>query len=234
MSVAVVHCPLCAGKLVGPLIKGMRTCAVCGCFRQDIIPSPQELKQQLKAMMLRACRDPAKRKERTQRASYQVDLLEKHLSPGLVYDVGAAAGFFMKVAHDRGWKVNGNEISKTAIAWAKEHYQLDIDYGFLEDLDPPKDCFNAVVLWNTIEHVIDPQRTLALCVAMLHTGGVLLFDVPDKDKRELIKHPEKQHLTEFNHVNLPALLERHGLRRLMLKQYVAKSYACMELMYQKV
>jgi len=234
MSTGDVCCPLCGGGLTGPLVKGMLHCVSCGCFRQAVIPSPKLLKEQGRAMMLGACSNPAKKKERMQRASYQVDLLEQHLSPGLVYDVGAAAGFFMKVARDRGWKVQGNEISKKAIAWAKEHYQLDIDYGLLPELDPPKGCFDAVVLWNTLEHVIDPCRTTELCVAMLRSGGVLLLDIPDKDERELIKHPEKKHLTEFNHVNLPAFFERKGLRELMLKKYVAKSYVCMELMYQKV
>jgi 2-polyprenyl-3-methyl-5-hydroxy-6-metoxy-1,4-benzoquinol methylase len=191
------------------------------------------LKKQLRAVMLSACHNPDKEQERTQRANYQVDLIEQYMPPGRVYDVGAAAGFFMRVARDHGWEVQGNETSETAIAWAKAHYQLAIDYGFLEDLDPPTGYFDAVVLWNTLEHVVDPRCTVELCVAMLRTGGVLLIEVPDKDKKALIKHPEDQHMTEFNHDNLPRFLEHYGLQRRMLERRSKKGYTYMELLYQK-
>ena len=52
-----------------------------------------------------------------QEAKYQLDLLQKYLQPGRLFDVGAAGGFFMK-ASDRGWQVVGHEISLTAIQWA--------------------------------------------------------------------------------------------------------------------
>ncbi len=227
------RCPLCRGELVEPLVEGMRTCVTCGCFRRANVLPPEQLKKQLQDVMLRACRDPAKEKERVLRAGYQMDLLGAHLSPRRVYDVGAAAGFFMKVARERGWEIHGNETSKKAIAWAKEHYDVAIDYGFLEDLDPPKDHFEAVVLWNTLEHVVEPRSTTDLCVAMLRVGGLLLVEVPDKDKQQLIRHPEDQHLTEFNRTNFPAFLESYGLQRLMLEHRVKKGYTYMELLYQK-
>ncbi|MBU0769625.1 MAG: methyltransferase domain-containing protein, partial [Proteobacteria bacterium] len=146
-----------------------------------------------------------------------MNLLEKYIQPGKVYDVGAAAGFFMKAAKDRGWLVYGNEISRSAIDWARQHYGLEIEYGFLEELNPLENNYDAVVLWNTLEHTFNAKETLEICRSMLRDKGLLMIQVPDKmDEEDLIKRYETLHTYEFNRNNLPRLLEQMGFKQLEL------------------
>ena len=119
------------------------------------------------------------------------------MTPGWVYDVGAAGGFFLKAARRHGWEVRGNEISTAAIEWCRKHYSIELDYGFLEEVELEADSFDAVVMWNTLEHCINPLTTLETAYRILRPGGVLLVSVPTKRFNELEATYAGGHLSEF-------------------------------------
>jgi len=148
--------------------------------------------------MLKACTDKEKEASRMTDANLQLDVLEENILPGAIYDVGAAGGFFMKAAQDRGWEVRGNEISEKAIKWAKQHYGIEIDYGFLEEIELAWNHYDAVVIWNTLEHTYNPKETLLASRAILKEGGLIYIRIPNKKTTEALnKFYEKLHLYEF-------------------------------------
>ena len=208
------RCPLCGGRLHRPVVKDLMRCEGCGVYRKKQIPLREVIREQLRGMMLRACYDKSKEASRLRDAEYQLDLLEKYVQPGVLYDVGAAGGFFMKAAKERGWHVMGNEISQKAIEWAQQRYGVEIEYGFLEELNPPKGRFDAVVLWHTLEHTVDPRATLNICRDMLHDGGLLMIGVPEKREEDLARRYEAFHFYEFNRDSLHQLLEGVGFHQL--------------------
>lgn len=207
-------CPFCGNYLEGPIVLDMMRCKNCGIYRKYQIPTKENIREHLKGMMLSACHDKGKETSRMQEAKYQLDLLQKYLQPGRLFDVGAAGGFFMKAASDRGWQVVGNEISLTAIQWARQRYGLEIMYGFLEELKPPQGFYDAVVLWHSLEHTIDPRETLAICRNMLVDGGVLMIGVPEKKGEDLVRRYEPLHFYEFNRDNLHWFLQELGFEPL--------------------
>jgi ADP-heptose:LPS heptosyltransferase/2-polyprenyl-3-methyl-5-hydroxy-6-metoxy-1,4-benzoquinol methylase len=204
------ECTACGSGLKGPVLHDLLQCPECGLYRKQSIPPRDSLREELKGILLGACFDKKKEASREGEAHYQIDLLSKYACKGVLFDVGAAGGFFMKVARERGWDVAGNEISQAAVDWAAKKYGLHIHYGFLEDLGLPGNTFDAVVLWHTLEHTTDPMETLMLCRNMLKHDGVIMIAVPEKEAHDIHERYERMHIYEFNRENLHRLLNRCG------------------------
>lgn len=207
-----MKCRFCEGDLSGPVIDKFFACTKCQVHWNTKIPSKAILKQSLKNMMLTACTNPKTRKCRLDQASEQLDLIKPQVTTGKLYDVGAAAGFFMHIAQSKGWEVYGNELSMQAVAWAKQNYDLNIFHGFLED-DPTAvdNQFDLVVFWNTLEHVRNPIEEMSKATNMLKPNGHIHIEVPIKDSSDLIRFSPAGHMTEFEHKSLDILRDRCGL-----------------------
>jgi len=203
-------CPFCKDGVAVPFANTQfNRCGSCGLFINRVFPPyADKLKDSCRNQMLRACSDAEKERGRIIAADIQLNKLEEHIKCGRVYDVGAAGGFFMKAAHDRGWEVRGNEISEKAIAWAKKHYNIEIDYGFLEEIKHAWGTYDAVVIWNTLEHTYNPLETLVTAWAMLKPEGLIYIKVPNKKTpAALNKFYERAHLYEFTEECLSQHLE---------------------------
>lgn len=203
-------CPICEGQLSSPLVRDLCVCSGCGHRRRAEIPTADELKERTKHFQLSATRRKRTRQDRLANARHQLELLD--CLPGRVYDVGAAAGFFLKAAKVVGWEVYGNEISVSAIEWAKQRYAIAIDYGLLEELKYEECSFDAVVIWNTLEHCLDPLTTLRACHRMLKPAGILLVSVPTKRSKELERTYAGAHLSEFTRDSLELCAHKAGFR----------------------
>lgn len=204
-------CPICANEEFSPaLVKDLRQCFECGLWRREAPPTRNELRVSMAAMALKAQTCLKSRNSRFEDARQQLRILD--MKPGTVYDVGAAGGFFLKVAREAGWTVYGNEISQVAIAYAKEEYGIELDYGLLEEVAlPPVD---AVVLWNTLEHTIDPLQTMRICANMLRPGGRCIISVPMKSHDQLRATFANAHLSEFAPHSLSLCCRRAGLEEI--------------------
>src|SRR5262245_51075017 len=78
---------------------------------------------------------------------------------GRLLDVGAAAGFLLVAAREQGWKVEGIELSSWLAAWAKERFELTIHTRPLQEGQFPPAHFDAVTMFDVLEHVEDPTAT---------------------------------------------------------------------------
>jgi SAM-dependent methyltransferase len=190
-------------------------CDGCGLFI-NIPMDEEQIKETNKNFLLSACKVEKNRIARIKEAhEVQCEAIERHVNVGAVYDVGAASGFFLKAARDRGWEIGGNEVSEKGIEWAKENYNMDLDYGFLEEINLPDNYYDAVVLWNTLEHTHNPYTTLEVCHRILKPGGVILIKVPNNHTaNELNRHYESVHLFEFTHECLHGHLINMGFEGL--------------------
>jgi ubiquinone/menaquinone biosynthesis C-methylase UbiE len=109
-----------------------------------------------------------------------LDLIERFRpGKGRILDVGTAGGSFLHVARERGWQVAGCEPNKWMTGWSKEHYGLDIVPGTLFDMTLEDASFDVVTLWDVLEHVPDPRKTLKECRRVLKPGGLLVVNYPD-------------------------------------------------------
>ena len=192
------------------------------------------MKVKLKDFLLSACWNKKNRAGRMEDAKRQLDTLEKYIKPGKVFDVGAASGFFMKAAKERGWKPHGNDISIAGVKWAKENFDLAIHHDFFEDIDLPVNEYDAVVLWNTLEHTHNPAQTIKVAKQILKLNGFIYIKVPETRTVELLrKYYEPMHFFEFNLNNLVRHLRSQGfVEKEIYKEWERNDISHTEYLFQ--
>lgn len=97
---------------------------------------------------------------------------------GRLLDVGCALGDFVDVARESGWGAEGVEISAFAAAEGRRR-GLRIYTGVLEDLRLPGGRYDAITLYDVIEHLTDPVRTLHEVWRLLRPGGIVHIVTPN-------------------------------------------------------
>ena len=100
-------------------------------------------------------------------------------SSGRLLDIGCGVGFFLKVASETGWKVQGIEPSQFASHYAKDTFGLDVTGGRLNEISFQKDFFDLVTFWDVIAHIPDSALYLKKIHIWLKKNGFLLIKTPN-------------------------------------------------------
>jgi SAM-dependent methyltransferase len=116
---------------------------------------------------------------------------------------------------ERGWRVLGTEYGERPPVTTPG---IDIRYAPLEECGLPPESFDVITMWHVLEHLPDPQATLAEAHRLLRPGGVLLIAVPNFGSLQArLTGPYwfhldvPRHLFQFRSRDLVTLLERVGL-----------------------
>lgn len=122
----------------------------------------------------------------SQKFQHQVDVLKKHLpiKSANVLDIGCGGGLFLSLLKREGAKVLGIELSDSRAHYAATKHGLEIYKHPIESdfwQTGYKNYFDAVTLWDVIEHVNYPVQTLQCALNVLKPGGLLLIDTPSRD-----------------------------------------------------
>jgi 2-polyprenyl-3-methyl-5-hydroxy-6-metoxy-1,4-benzoquinol methylase len=131
--------------------------------------------------------------------------------PGRVLDVGCGRGLLLAQLRQRGWEVQGTELSEQSAAYPRDVLGIPVHIGDLADLHLPSEQFDAVVMWHVLEHVPDPAVVLAEVARLLRPGGIFLVAVPNFGSLEARFTRDKWfHLDVPRHLNhyTPAVLYR--------------------------
>lgn len=137
---------------------------------------------------------------------------------GSLFDVGAATGFFLKIAQNRGYKVSGVEMSTHATKKAQEA-NLDVSSGDMMALNLASESFDIITMLDVVEHMTEPFVELLEAKRLLKLKGLLVVNAPNgqsllarvlKTKWHLVLPPE--HLFYFSPKNLSEFLEKNGFR----------------------
>ena len=99
----------------------------------------------------------------------RVHYLKQFLPPGAsILDFGCGKGIFLKIAKKFGYQAFGYDIDPRAAA----------DYYSLKEI--PNRFFDAVVCFDVIEHVDDPQKILKNIGRKLKPNGLLFITTPNR------------------------------------------------------
>ncbi len=132
-------------------------------------------------------------------------------------EIGAGAGLFLKAAERAGWQVSGIELSDAAARFAIEQLGLDISTTPAEAMSVGEGAYDAVAMFETIEHLFDPRSVLTAAARTLAPGGTLVVSTPNYDaaSRHLLGAPwavlsPMEHVYYFREASLRQLLEATG------------------------
>lgn len=143
--------------------------------------------------------------------------LKRYAPKGRLLEIGCAYGFFLELAQ-RYWDVRGIDVTPSGVRHAQTLVGPSATLGDYLDLPEERDTCSVVCLWDTLEHLAHPVKTLAKAARALKPGGVLALTTGDIDslmarlrgERWRLIHPPT-HLFYFSRRTLERALRSMGL-----------------------
>ena len=174
----MISCPVCDGSHCPPAFRvnehDLFRCGNCG----TVFVHPPPTSAQLTELYGREdYYDGARRQE----ARLRTEALDrarrlKHSGARSVLDVGCAAGYFLDAGRELGLEMSGVEPGPAANdAVGRGH---TVHRKWLGELDLGDVRFDAVTLWEVVEHVVDPIQLLRAAVSLVRPGGILALSTP--------------------------------------------------------
>ena len=146
---------------------------------------------------------------------------------GRILDVGCALGHFGKVAKDRGWDVFVTDVSDFAVQKSVIEYNLK---GFVspdDKLPVKKNQFDAISLFDVIEHVSQPLELLQNLKTCLRPDGILHLTTPNQKSlsarlmgRHWYHFKPEEHLIYFSPETIKTALEKSGYEVLQMRPMI--------------
>ena len=168
--------------------------------------------------------------------------LERYGEPGgRLLDVGCAAGFFMQVCQERGWKVYGVEPTSCMADFARSHLGFEVFEGRLREANFRSSFFDVITLWDVLEHMTDPHQELLEINRVLRPRGLLVLEtqnVASLTARVLGKHwyhyGNDLHLFHFSPQTIAHLLADTGFRVLKTTAATAGKVCSLQFVIDKL
>jgi SAM-dependent methyltransferase len=149
-----------------------------------------------------------------------------HPVRGRLIEVGAGAGFFLKAAERAGWSAAGIEISSEGVEFSTTRLGLDVRRESAEDLSVPAASCDVVVMFDVIEHLLDPVAALERVRRALRPGGLLVVSTPNLHAvtrlalgAEWAVLSPAEHLYNFSAATLGRLLRRAGFEHVAFERH---------------
>ena len=159
--------------------------SIDGIIFQSVLPTVSEMEEfnqhEYKQGRYRAYFEMAHLKKRT--AESRLNVIKQYgKDGGRLLDVGCSVGFFLEVAQEIGFDVQGVELSSEAIAMAKEGIREKISHADAnEHIRRYGSCYDLVTAYDIIEHTQAPQAFLNDLYSALECGGIVAITAPDTD-----------------------------------------------------
>jgi 2-polyprenyl-3-methyl-5-hydroxy-6-metoxy-1,4-benzoquinol methylase len=149
-------------------------------------------------------------------------------APGKILDIGCSLGYFLNRAKAHGYQTYGIEISEYAFNFAKKSGHKVLK-GELKDNSFPKEYFDVITLFQTIEHFPNPSAELKKIYSFLKKDGLLVITSPNANSLVAKSMGKKwfsyrlEHLYYFTPKTIKILLQEAGFKKIIIKSdnYVA-------------
>ncbi|MFZ2096330.1 MAG: class I SAM-dependent methyltransferase [Anaerolineales bacterium] len=155
-----------------------------------------------------------------------IDSLKVKDKPARLLDIGCSTGLLLyTLRKSRSWEVWGVEPSEYAIKIAREQFQLEVFNGTLLQANYPDSFFDAVTLWDVLEHLPDPSSTLAEISRITRPQSYLVLRIPNSDSLDA-----KLFGSTWAGLDLPRhnyVFSNRNIRRLLAKNgFEVESISC--------
>lgn len=108
----------------------------------------------------------------------------ENLQGARVLDIGCGGGLFLRAIKEEGADAVGIDLADDNIVYAKKYFDIDViklpvEYDYWQA--NYQNSFDIITLWDVIEHVNDPIRTLRAAAQLVRPGGIVAFETPYRD-----------------------------------------------------
>lgn len=146
-----------------------------------------------------------------------------YLKKGRILEVGCGEGNFEKKV-GKGFAYTGIEFPKAKITNAEV---LKVDYLNWKT----KQKFNAIIFWESLEHILSPQKYLQKSFELLEKDGLVLIELPKfncLESKIFNKHwfhlDPPRHLNHITNEGIIVLAKNGGFKIIKAKSVLAPEY----------
>lgn len=181
-----IHCKLCGSASVPiyPIQHGdgrcvLHECPSCGFRFTDYFDRVEEAQPATEASLsdFRLYAEGGLEANK-QKVEENKQLVQSHVASGELLDVGCGGGAFL--ASMEGFSRCGIELEPTRAEFCRRQ-GLDVVETPIDDALWEDRRFDAITLWDVIEHVNDPLGLVRRAHHLLRPGGKLFMDTPTRD-----------------------------------------------------
>lgn len=231
-------CAVCTSTTPRPALYRLRAfdvvrCPDCGALQRDPLPSVEEMEGYYSdPSYITGDYFAAGGREGPEAAIFRsaLDVLAERNRGRRILDVGAGAGTFLELARAAGWDATGVELSAELAGRARARSGAHVVQGDFLDAALEPSAFDAVTMWDVLEHTADPGAVLDRARGLLAPAGtVVVFtidaaslfngiaDLASRMTLGRLTAPlellyDKRHNHYFTAATLRTLLARHGFR----------------------
>jgi 2-polyprenyl-3-methyl-5-hydroxy-6-metoxy-1,4-benzoquinol methylase len=142
--------------------------------------------------------------------------------PPRVLDIGCGRGILLRKLHALGCDCTGTEIPE--YSFPESERDIHFVNGHLAEIHFEAESFDAITIWNVLEHTSDPAATIREIARILKPGGVFAVAVPNfgsLQRRIFNAHwfhlDLPRHTHHFTSSSLNRMLEESGLQTLSVQ-----------------
>jgi len=95
-------------------------------------------------------------------------------------DIGCGLGTFLQFAKAHGFQVAGLESDPKAAEIARKKVDCEVVTATIETSSFQDASFDIIVMWDVIEHLVDPRAAIERVAKMLRPGGKLVIETPNE------------------------------------------------------
>ena len=143
---------------------------------------------------------------------------------GDLLDAGCGTGNFLAAAREKGFRVSGTELDRSAANFARQKLSLENIFPFsIIDfaVQYPAVKYDVVTFFEVLEHQADPAAFLNAVASCVHRGGYIALSVPNRDRwltgPDVYDYPPN-HFLRWNEAALRNILQRFGFQIVSVSQ----------------
>lgn len=136
-------------------------------------------------------------------------------------DVGCSTGFVVQAAAEKGWDARGIDLNQHAVEFGVKNHDICLSSESFFDVTQ---SFDAIGMYDVLEHISRPSDFLKQASKLLVTGGLVHVYVPNWNSasRYILKENAhfiwpSHHLTYFTPKTLGSIIERTGFEVLEIE-----------------
>ncbi len=139
-------------------------------------------------------------------------------------EIGPGRGWFARGAKSAGWETWVVEVNKSAVEALRSLGLDNVIQSPIEKASLPSSFFDAVRLWDVIEHLESPSRALSVIYCALRPGGVLRLSTTNFaslsrwiNGKDWVYLNGADHIVLFEPSTITALLRKVGFNRIKIQ-----------------